>query len=402
MNAPANVSRDDLVKLASQLTKACEEWDNGDVQRNEVAGKARQILLEVCSPTQFMWTQMANLYTLMSLRTLSQQGVLSAFPADGGITADELSTKTGMQVSLLRRLLRILVVTQFFTQDEQGTYHHTNASRPFCGAAPLQIVLDVLSEHTMFSLGRLPEYLAARKSATEPDDQSFNPYTWSRNQDGTTVWEVMAGNGELDRFQAGLNPANKDVFRPTGFFDFGALAEGDLGDRDVLVDVGGGIGAILTAIIEDTPALQNLSSKCVLQDIAGPIEQANTSGKLPAGVRTMVHNFFKEQPIKGAKAYYLRRILHDYSDAKCVEILSHLAAAAAPDSKILIADVVDPMTNNEGDIPMVCTDITMLNIGGKERSEEQFTAVFAAAGLKLVKVWRGPDDCLIEAAVITK
>ena len=101
----------------------------------------------------------------------------------------------------------------------------------------------------------------------------------------------------------------------------------------------------------------------------------------------------------GAKAYYLRRILHDYSDSKCVEMLSHLAAAAAPDSRILIADVVDPMTNNESDMPMVCTDITMLNIGGKERSEKQFAAILEGAGLELVKIWRGPDDCLIEAAL---
>lgn len=301
MDFQANGSRDTLVKLAAQLTKACEEWDDGDDKRNEVARRARQILLEISSPTQFMWTQMANLYSLISLRTLSQQGVLRAFPADGPITAEELSQKTGVQASLLRRLLRILVVTQFFTQDDQGAYHQTNASRSFCGAAPLHLVLDVLSEHTLISLGRLPEYLTARKSATEPDDQSFNPYTWSRNQDGTTVWEVMAGNGELDRFQAGLNPANKDVFRPTGFFNFGELASGDLTGRDVLVDVGGGIGAILTAIVQNTPELQQVASKCVLQDIAAPIEQARAGGKLPAGVRTMVHNFFQEQPIKGMR-----------------------------------------------------------------------------------------------------
>lgn len=299
MDAPANVNRDSLVKLATQLAEACQEWDNTSDQRNEVALRARQVLLEISSPTQFMWSQMANLYTLISLRTLSQQGVLRAFPAEGSITAEILSEKTGMQASLLSRLLRILVVTQFFTQDEQGAYFQTNVSRSFCGAAPLQIVLDVLSEHTLLSLGRLPEYLTARKAATEPDDQSFNPYTWSRGQDGRTVWEVMAGNGELDRFQSGLNPANKDIFRPTGFFDFGALAGGDLTGRDVLIDVGGGIGAILAAIIENTPALQQVASKCVLQDITGPIEQAKTGGRLPAGVRTMVHNFFQEQPIKG-------------------------------------------------------------------------------------------------------
>jgi hypothetical protein len=43
----------------------------------------------------------------------------------------------------------------------------------------------------------------------------------------------------------------------------------------------------------------------------------------------------------------------------------------------------------------------MLNIGGKERSEDQFATLLAAAGLRLVKIWRGPADCLIEAVLAT-
>ncbi|KAK4498612.1 hypothetical protein PRZ48_011271 [Zasmidium cellare] len=401
-----------LVEQAANLTAACVQWSRSDFEdparqvavRDEIAAGARRILLETATPTELMWSQLVNLYALISLRTLSQHGVLQALSSEKGISAEELAEATGMEVSLIRRLLRPLTATQFLSQGvESGLYHHTKASQAFCVAPELHVMLDVLSEHTLLSLGCLPEYLAERKSASEPQDQAYNPYTWSRGQDGTSVWQVMAENGELARFQAGLNPGNKEVFKPTGFFDFGALAEGDdARDRAILVDVGGGIGAILTSIIEETPALQAVASRCVLQDIACPIDQARSGGKLPVGVQTMVHNFFQEQPVKGPKAYYLRRILHDYSDAKCVEILSYLTKSAAADTKILISEVVDPLTNNESDIPMVCTDVIMLNIGGKERSEEQFGEILKAAGLELVKVWRGPSDCLIEARLAVK
>lgn len=105
-------------------------------------------------------------------------------------------------------------------------------------------------------------------------------------------------------------------------------------------------------------------------------------------------------PHLGAKAYYLRRILHDYSDAKCLEILSHIVAAAAPDTRILISEAVDPGTSTEADLPMICADFAMLNIGGKERTEAQFRTLLGAAGLKLVKVWKLPADCLLEAVKV--
>lgn len=102
----------------------------------------------------------------------------------------------------------------------------------------------------------------------------------------------------------------------------------------------------------------------------------------------------------GAKAYYLRRILHDWHDAACIRILRHIVAAAAPDSRVLISELVDPGTSTEADMRLICLDLNMMNIGGKERSEAQFAEVLNAAGLQLMKVWRGPADCLIEARLL--
>ena len=96
-------------------------------------------------------------------------------------------------------------------------------------------------------------------------------------------------------------------------------------------------------------------------------------------------------------------MLHDYSDTKYIEILKHLAAAAAPDTAVLISEMMVPATIGEGELPIVCMDMSMMNMGGKERSEQQFVKILTAAGLELTKVWEGFDtDRLLEARLAVR
>ena len=107
----------------------------------------------------------------------------------------------------------------------------------------------------------------------------------------------MAASGGLDIFQLALSTMDKK-FPPTGFFDFASLLTAD-DDRDILVEVGGGIGRTLSAIINSSPELQKVPQKFVLQELEAPVKQAQKSGMLPQGTRVMVHNMFEEQPVKG-------------------------------------------------------------------------------------------------------
>ena len=75
----------------------------------------------------------------------------------------------------------------------------------------------------------------------------------------------------------------------------------------------------------------------------------NAQTSLPAKynnrVEFMRHDFFKPQPVKGADAYFLRFILHDWPDRECVEILRNLVPALKDGAKILISDLVLPEPN---------------------------------------------------------
>ena len=74
------------------------------------------------------------------------------------------------------------------------------------------------------------------------------------------------------------------------------------------------------------------------------------------------------------------------------------------DSVLLIADMVVPAKCSEADPPLACSDIAMMGMGGKEKTEENFVKILAASGLKLVKIWpaaAGPQ-AVVEAHLAVK
>jgi hypothetical protein len=96
--------------------------------------------------------------------------------------------------------------------------------------------------------------------------------------------------------------------------------------------------------------------------------------------------------IIGALIYYLRHILRDYSDPVATTILRNVAQALTdPDARVLVAEQINPdLTSQTGPLPLYAAfkDFSMLSIGGKERSLQQFAAVADAAGLRVSGVFR--------------
>ena len=87
-----------------------------------------------------------------------------------------------------------------------------------------------------------------------------------------------------------------------------------------------------------------------------------------------------------ALAYYFRRIMHNWPDAECSKILANTASAMAPDSRLLIAEMVVPDFDRRDDMTPYWMDLAMLIIAGRERSAKDFSNILDAAGLRLVKI----------------
>jgi demethylsterigmatocystin 6-O-methyltransferase len=157
----------------------------------------------------------------------------------------------------------------------------------------------------------------------------------------------------------------------------------DKTDRVQFVDVGGGSGHISRAVLAKYPALHG---KIAVEDRedAGTVTRADFAKE---GLQRIPYDFFTPQPLKGAKVFYLRNILHNWSDANCKIILEQLREALAADSVILVDDVVIPPTGSHWYATHM--DLMMLtNLGAIERTEAHFSELFDSIGLKVEKLVR--------------
>lgn len=166
----------------------------------------------------------------------------------------------------------------------------------------------------------------------------------------------------------------------------GIIASYDFGQFNTLVDVGGGDGTLLAAILAATPGLHG-----VLFDTATGLREA--SDRLGAkGVddrcQLVEGDFFESVP-DGADAYIVKSVIHDWDDERCVTILSNCRQAMRADAKVLIVEPVLPPTVKPSfsRLGVIMSDLNMLlNTGGRERTEAEFASLLRSAGLELTKV----------------
>ena len=94
-----------------------------------------------------------------------------------------------------------------------------------------------------------------------------------------------------------------------------------------------------------------------------------------------------------------RRVMHDYSDPVCIDMLEQVVPAMGPDSVVLIAEFCFPPQANPADLPIAAMDMAIFNMGGKERSEDGFKQILEAAGLEYVTTHRseGGFAAIVEA-----
>ncbi|HYU39032.1 MAG TPA: methyltransferase [Acidimicrobiia bacterium] len=181
----------------------------------------------------------------------------------------------------------------------------------------------------------------------------------------------------------------------------GVIESYDFGQFNTLVDVGGGDGTLLAAILAATPGLHG-----VLLDTAPGLAEASERLR-DAGVddrcQVVEGDFFESVP-EGADAYIMKSVIHDWDDDRCVTILDNCRQAMRANGRVLILEPVLPpvVKPSFARLGIVMSDLNMLmNTGGGERTEDEFAALFRAAGLRLANVARVPKPSamsLIEGA----
>jgi hypothetical protein len=150
-----------------------------------------------------------------------------------------------------------------------------------------------------------------------------------------------------------------------------------------LLDVAGGHGMTLSAILRANPAM-----KGVLFDMPHVIETARERLKgsdIENRIELVAGDFFASVP-KGADAYFMKHIIHDWGDEECIRILDNCRHAMNEGGRVLIAEIVLPARNEPS--PGKWLDLTMLVMthGGRERTESEYRDLLGRAGFKLTRV----------------
>lgn len=169
-------------------------------------------------------------------------------------------------------------------------------------------------------------------------------------------------------------------------FDWARLPSGS-----VVVDVAGNVGHSAIPIAQANPSL-----RVIIQDLPKIIARATspTTSVIPRDLRDrftfMPHDFYTPQPVRGAAVYFLRMILHDYSDPFALKILRAIVPSMAPESRIVIMDQVMPpgvgMVPDPVERMMRTTDLQMMMLtNAKERDAGEWDELLRRAGEGLVE-----------------
>lgn len=175
-----------------------------------------------------------------------------------------------------------------------------------------------------------------------------------------------------------------------------ALLEGfaDEPNAVMFVDVGGSHGHVVQELHDSLPTVPG---RLVVQDLPDVIGAIGPDA-LAAKIEKMPHDFFTEQPIKGARAYYMRAVLHDWDDEDCGKLLANLRPAMKPGySKLLINEYVIPAV--KANWQATSLDIIMMaDQSSRERTAGEWEAMLTKAGFKICKIWSSPigGQALIE------
>jgi hypothetical protein len=148
-------------------------------------------------------------------------------------------------------------------------------------------------------------------------------------------------------------------------------------DEVLLVDVGGGRGHELAAFKAKFP---DLPGRLILEDLPTVIDGVKD---MPRGIELLKHDFFTPQPVKGAKAYYMRTVLHDWPDKQAEKILEGIKEVMSPSSLLLVNEQVIP----DSGMPFIPAhwDLTMMfGLAALERTRKQWVDLLGSVGLKII------------------
>ncbi|WP_028934394.1 methyltransferase [Pseudonocardia spinosispora] len=328
--------------------------------------------------TQLVFGQMAG----QVVATAADLG-LADLIGDGERSGTELAGKIDADPGAVTRLLRALAALGLLTETTPDSFALTGMGTLLRSDGPDSLLefVRMFSDPAMLAAWR--ELGSAVRTGHTTFDQVF----------GVSFFDHLAANPELSaRFNTSMRQATQLVASALpASYHFGRF--------HTVLDIGGGDGTLLTAVLGAHPGLRG-----VVYDTASGLAQAGATFQqtgLADRCTTTTGDFFTSVP-GGADLYLIKSIVHDWNDDQVNTILGHCRRVIPDNGRLLIIEPVLPEKVDGSVRPgLYLSDLNMLvNVGGRERTLVDFDLLCARAGFTLsdLRLLPGPSGfSLIEA-----
>ncbi|MCC5661240.1 acetylserotonin O-methyltransferase [Nostoc sp. XA010] len=325
---------------------------------------------------------LSGMYVSKAIYVAAKLGIADLLK-DGAKSSDELAKATEVDAQFLYRLLRALasvnifieVGDRYFELTPLATYLQIDAF-----GSMRSMALAMGEDWNWQCLGNLFNAIKTGIPAFEHQfGMSMFDYFVEHPELGKNYYQAMTDYSEI------INHAILDVY------DFPTISK--------LVDVGGGYGALFTAILKANPAITG-----ILFDLPSVIERAKKAdffhNKELAGRYELVGGDFFESVPSGGDIYIIKLAIHNWDDHRANKILQNCYQAMPPNGKLLVIEPVVP-SGNERYFGVKLMDLQMLigTDGGRERTADEFEKLFIEAGFRLTKVIPTKSSCSIVEGV---
>ena len=314
------------------------------------------------------------------LRLVADLGVADNIPTDGHVTVQDLAAACAVLPGPMLRVLRALGAFRIFQVTAEGEIGHTPYSRLLRTDTPNSMHHSARFWTGPGSWSAWGMLDVAMKGGT-PHEAAWNMGRFEylrQHPDEARAFDAMMANFPDNRHAA-----------VAAAYDFSIMG--------LIADIGGGNGAALRHILARFPEPRGL-----IFDRPDVVEVLTSEELMQGRIMAQSGSFLDGVPA-GGDIYMLIRVLHDWSDEHCVQILQTCRAAMGPNSKLLVGEQILEADPARGRATSYLIDVQMMAMFGhaRERSESEFRSLFDQSGLSLRRVIPTASPvCIIEAVPI--
>jgi len=298
--------------------------------------------------------------------------------ANGPKSAADIASATQTHEPSMRSLMRALCAWEVFNERPDGTFAATEVSGHFRSDRPGL-------RNWLLTNGEWYPAWANLVFTVRTGNNAF-VHTF-----GKTAWEMEAENPEASaRFNAAMVESTK---RTVGAF----VAAYDLAGVQTVVDIGGGNGALLSAVLQAKPEMHGVLFD-LRQGLVGAREALEADG-VASRVTLVEGNFFESVPA-GGDLYILKRIIHIWTDDQARTILEVCRRSMSSQARLVLLERTIPEHIDASPFALeaAMADLHMRVVaGGQERRTNEYRDLLAAAGLRMTRLVPNDGFGIIEA-----